>query len=210
MNKAVDTELTDDERDALTELINLGVGRAALSLRNLLNEEISLTVPRLEIVNRQEAIALVADTSISTLVAVHQAFSGDITGQALLIFPENNSLEIVRSMVGADMALDEVLALEKETLAEVGNVVLNGCLATIANQLERTLKISLPEVITGDSKRLFNLPVSLHEAEVVLFVHIQFSARMRNIVGYMALMTDKPSMTRLRDLLTGYIRRTVG
>ena len=35
-------------------------------------------------------------------------------------------------------------------LAEIGNIILNGCPATIANLLQRNLKMSLPEILRGE------------------------------------------------------------
>ena len=56
------------------------------------------------------------------------------------------------------MSLEDVIDLEQEALAETGNIILNGCLSTIANMLERSLKMSLPEVLHGEAKHFFNLP----------------------------------------------------
>ena len=69
------------------------------------------------------------------LVAVRQAFSGDISGRALLIFPEKNSLELVRAVAGEGLSLEDILELEHEALAEIGNMILNACMATMANLL---------------------------------------------------------------------------
>ena len=45
--------LTELELDALTELVNLGVSRAANSLRELVGEEVLLTVPAVVILTRE-------------------------------------------------------------------------------------------------------------------------------------------------------------
>jgi hypothetical protein len=71
----------------------------------------------------------------SKLVAVQQSFEGPFSGRALLIFPEAQSLELVRSIVGEEHSLEDVIDLEQEALAETGNIILNACLATIANVL---------------------------------------------------------------------------
>ena len=87
---------------------------------------------------------------------MQQSFEGPFSGRALLIFPQAQSLELVRSIVGADQSLEDVIDLEHEALAETGNVILNACLATIANVLHRTMRMSLPTVIRGDGATLFD------------------------------------------------------
>jgi len=42
----------------------------------------------------------------------------------------------VRIVVGSDLSAEEMKAIEEEALAETGNIILNGCLATIANLLQ--------------------------------------------------------------------------
>ena len=44
-----------DEHDLIVELMNLGVGRAAHALSQLVNDEVLLSVPRLEFISVPEA-----------------------------------------------------------------------------------------------------------------------------------------------------------
>jgi chemotaxis protein CheC len=199
--------LTEMELDALTELVNLGVSNAAASLRELVKEEILLSVPKVTVVTRDEAVKNLGERDVKRLVAVHQDFDGDIAGRALLIFPEAKSLELVRAIVGTDMSLEDIIELEQEALAETGNVILNACLATLANNLGRTLRISLPEVLHGGGTDFFYVRPP-HEDDSVLFSYINFSVRQRNITGYIAMLLDLPSLATLKTLLAALIERT--
>ena len=144
------------------------------------------------------------------MVAVHQVFEGDVTGRALVIFPEAKSLELVRAVTSAELTLEDIIELEHEALAETGNIILNSCLATIANQLNRTLKISLPDVLRGDGHTLFNLPPPPDAGDIVMFVYINFSVLRRDIQGYIAMLMDVTSLAALKDLLAEFILRTIG
>jgi chemotaxis protein CheC len=92
----------------------------------------------------------VAKPGNPNLVALRQDFSGVFSGRALLIFPEASSLELVRVVVGRQLALEDIVDLEDEALAETGNIILNSWVATIANLLKKNLKMSLPVVIRRD------------------------------------------------------------
>jgi len=197
------------ELDALTELVNIGVSRAASSLGSMVGEQVLLSVPSVVIVSRSRAADLLGDKRRDLLVAVRQAFHGDVSGRALLIFPERNSLELVRAVVGERLSLEDILELEHEALAEIGNIILNACIATVANLLERNLTMSLPEIIRGSSEGLFDLEMSIVD-DVVLFVHINFSLKGHKIVGYVALVMDFASLTSLKALIAEFIRRMAG
>ena len=203
-----DAAILDElELDALTELVNLGVSRAAGSLRDMVGEEVHLSVPGVELMVRAKAIDVLAKNG-ANMVAVHQVFEGDIHGRALLIFPETKSLELVRAVTSGELPLEDIIELEQEALAETGNIILNGCLATMANMLQRTFKISLPEILRGDGQVLFNLPPPPDSGELVLFIYINFAIRSRDIQGYIAMLMDMPSLSVLKDLLVEFIART--
>jgi chemotaxis protein CheC len=202
--------LDDLELDALTELVNLGISEAATSLAEMVRDEVTLSVPKVELVSRDVAVRTLGERESKNLVAVHQVFDGDITGRALLIFPEEKSLELVRAVVGGQLSLEEIIELEQEALAETGNIILNSCLATMANELQRTLNISLPEVLHGESEKFFNLAPPPLPGDSVMFIFINFAIRRSNVDGYIAMLLDMPSIIALRRLLDDYITRVTG
>ena len=135
-------------------------------------------------------------------MAVQQSFEGPFAGKALLIFPEAHSLELVRSIVGEEHSLEDVIDLEEEALAETGNVILNACLATIANVLHRTMRMSLPAVVRGNGDMLFGVGADIPRGNLVLFLYIDFAIKDRDIHGFIALVMDLPSIVALKPSCT--------
>lgn len=203
-------DLSELEQDALTELVNLGVSSAALSLREMVREEVVLSVPKVSLVTRQEAVTNLTQKEAARLVGVNQDFEGDIKGRALLIFPEQKSIELVRAVVGGDLSLEDMVELEQEALAETGNVLLNSCLGTIANQLGRSLRISLPEVIYGEGSDFLGPTDDSKNSDRVLFIYINFAVQRRDLQGYIAMLLDMPSLVILKQLLGAFIDRISG
>lgn len=201
------TTLTELEADALTELINIGVGRAATAMRQLIGEQVFLTVPELDLLSKPEAAAMIRTTDGRPLIAVRQAFQGEFSGRALLIFPEANSLELVRAVAGEHMSLDDIAELEHEALTEIGNIILNSCMGTIGNLLQHNLTMSLPEIMRGDGTDFFDLSGPDAE-EVVLFIHINFTLHGRQVSGYVAMVMDLPSQAALKTLVAAFIERS--
>ena len=146
-NELPPTPISDLERDALAELANIAMARAAVSIRQMVGRQVLLSVPMVEVLAPATAIQRLAKTGNPNLVAVRQDFSGSFSGSALLIFPEASSLELMRAILGRQIALSEILDLEDEALAETGNIILNSWVGTIANLLKEKLKMSLPAVV---------------------------------------------------------------
>lgn len=198
------SELTAIEQDALAEIANMGVSRAATSLRQMLGDQVQLSVPAVHIVTREVAARL-AERGNPKLIAVQQSFEGPFSGRALLIFPEAQSLELVRSIIGDQHSLEDVIDLEQEALAETGNIILNACLATIANVLQKTMRMSLPSVIRGSGATLFADAGASHN--LVLFLYIDFNIKARDMHGFIALLMDLPMIVALKAVVRDFIER---
>jgi chemotaxis protein CheC len=198
------SELSEIEQDALAEIANMGVSRAATSLRRMVGEQVLLSVPAVNIVSRRVASRMVEKGHSPKLVAVQQSFEGPFSGRALLIFPEAQSLELVRSIVGEEHSLEDVIDLEQEALAETGNIILNACLATIANVLRRTMRMSLPSIVRGDGDTLFDVRAGSSDG-LVLFLYIDFTIKNRDVRGFIALLMGLPSIAALKDIVHDFI-----
>ena len=203
---AHDVALTDIERDALTELVNIGVSRAASSLRKMIGEEVLLSVPSVEIMPPQEAARLIGERETDGLVAIQQ-YRGSLLGRALLIFPEATSMDLVRAIIGSD-ASDQIA----EPAGGPGRDRkrdLERLLRDHGEHAQAVLTISLPEVLRG-WPGLFALSPERSAQGLVLFLYINFSMRNRDIRGYIAMLMDLPSLTALKMLIADFIDRIVG
>jgi chemotaxis protein CheC len=198
-------KLSELERDALTELVNIGVSRAAGSLRKMVGREVLLSVPAIEIVGQGEAAVLISEREEGELIAVRQDFSGAFAGRALLIFPQATSLELIRAVVSEELSVAEASEMEQEALAETGNIILNGCLGTMANMLRQSLTMTLPEVFRGKGAAFFHPDGTPEPDGLVLFLYINFSVLGRDIRGYIAMLLDMPSLAALRLLVQQFI-----
>jgi chemotaxis protein CheC len=197
--------LSEIEQDVIAEIANMGVSRAANSLRQMVGHEVLLSVPAVNVVTREVAVRLVERGSSSKLVAVQQSFEGPFSGKALLIFPAAQSLELVRSIVGDEHSLEDIIDLEHEALTETGNIILNACLATIANVLRQTMRMSLPAVVRGDGGILFDVHSGPAEEDLVLFLYIDFTVKSREIRGFIALMLDLPAIVALKEIVRDFV-----
>jgi chemotaxis protein CheC len=202
--------LSDLERDALTEILNISVGRAASNLRKMVGEQVLLSVPGIEIVSQGQAARLISECEDAELVAVCKDFSGAFSGRALLIFPGPKSLELVRAVTQNTLDPEEMTELEQEALAETGNIILNSCLATMANMLKRSISITVPVIVRGDGARLFEALDQPVSGSLVIFLYINFGVRDRDIRGYIAMLMNLPSLEVLKGLVSAFIDQVVG
>lgn len=191
---------TDTERDTITELLNLGMGQAAKALSELLHEEILLSIPQVEFVSRADAAKFMAKLAPRELVSVRQEFAGSFGGNAILLFSDDDSLELVRALLAGEILLEDLPDLEQEAVSEVGNIVLNACLSSLADALGHEIPTDIPKFHKGAPETLLEQEVGgdFTDNEMFLLSNIKFELKSLEIVGYLALSLCLASARNLK------------
>lgn len=202
-------QLSELQQDALGEIFNIGVGAAADVLSQMIGDTVRLSVPSVHLTNQQEASERFLLREKRTLCAIHQTYTGEVSTVAILMFPEENSLELVRSMVGNDVPLEQLTDMEQDAMAEIGNIILNSIISKLADTLELSFDGSLPSVSLVSGHTVFShaegtdSPTSAESA--VLSLSIDFELASRQVSGYLAFLLDIPSGNKLIEKLAIYV-----
>ncbi len=200
------SNLTDLQRDTLTELLNIGVGRAAASLSEMVGTEIELAVPSLELLSRRTVANLMRANGAGQMVAVQQQFSGVFWGDILLVFPEAQSLQLVRYIMKDDLLLESMTEMEQEALLEIGNIILNACLGSMANILQSEVCSSLPSLRSGSCEDILADTHTMAAAEdVVLFLHMAFALHERSMQGSVMFVVDGNAMAAIQTSVDHFL-----
>jgi len=213
-------ELSELEHDALVEIFNIGVGQAAAAMSGIVGEEVTMSVPSISFLSRMEAAQLLEDAHRRSgigsgrdagerICGVSQHYEGAFQTEAILMFPEDKSLEIVRLMVGESVPLAELSEMEQEAMSEIGNIILNSCVGTLANIFQHELHGSLPVYQVGSSDEILDATGSRAET-VVMMLHIDFILEKHQIHGYVAFILDVTALHDLKDQIDRYLARAMG
>jgi len=184
-------ELSPLEIDALTEIFNIGIGRAANSLNKMVSQTVDLTIPEIEILPNVTAKTKLNFDATMEISAVTQRFDGDFKGQALLMFSKESGLQLVSTLLGNKVPLNVLSDLEQDSLVEIGNVVLNACFGTVINFLKSSINIEMPEFIQGNIDKVFTYT---SEQDWSLYIKVKFSLPNENIEGHISFLMDITSL----------------
>jgi chemotaxis protein CheC len=130
--------------DAIRELINIGVGKAAGLLSEMTGQTITLHVPSVRIIRLDKFSADRDSFGNSFQSTVSLGFQGVLSGLSALVFPPQSAISLVMLLTGEKVASEEIDAIRADTLKEVGNIIINAVMGTIANILGKSLVFSLP------------------------------------------------------------------
>ena len=199
-------ELTATHQDTLTELINIGYGRAAAALSELTGRRIILEVPRVAVYPIQEVGDALTSVLQGEVASVHQVFSGPVAGNALLLLDKDAAMMLNSLLL--DSSSGQMLAAEREALIEVGNIVLNACLGVFGNLLQVQVTFAVPRLhLESVDGVLKSISVRSEELQYALMVHTRFSVKGSGVSGYLVILLGITSFTRLLAELEKWEKR---
>lgn len=140
--------LDEAEADAVAELFNIGMGPPAAALSEMLGQEVHVSVPAVSLTTRPE-VAAGLDATLrdgAGLCAVCEEVRGPFPGEAMVVFEPAGGLALVASLLPGTDGLDDDA---RDALTEIGNILLNGCFASLANLIEGEVEGGVPECRIG-------------------------------------------------------------
>ncbi len=194
--------ITEEQLDALQEFINIGVGRAAGMLNEMVEAPILLDVPVLKVCDgdalKQEMVTRFDHHSLSV---VRLSFSGGFSGSAELVFPTESASMLVSLLTGEDRNSPDLDAVKVGTLTEVGNIVINGVMGSMSNLLKQQMNYMLPTYFEDSIDRLLTANYLFEVNTIFLLAQTRFEIRQLEIMGEIILIFEIPSFSELIDCI---------
>ena len=191
-------ELSYAQKDALTELINIGYGRAAGALSELTGYRITLEVPRVAMHTIDEIGLHLARMVEGEVASVTQVFSGPLAGNALLLLDEKAAImlsELLTDDVSPAHAFDSGA---REIITEVGNILLNALLGVFGNLLQVQVSFAVPRLrVDSIESVLQSIIVQEEELRYALLIHTRFRLRASDVSGYLIIILGITSLDRM-------------
>lgn len=196
------TDLTEDQRDALQEIANIGMGQAGSLIGKIWGEFVNLSIPRIAHLDRQSIPAaltrLVGDHTVN---AVRQAFHGGIRGEVITVFSGGRGDEL-RELMGYEET-DSVE--EQELLLDVANILVGACLGGIAETLEVEIGFSAPSVMGFDvSPAQLIRPGDLNSGRA-LFLEVRFTLEKKSLASHLVLLMPEDEFLVLGQSLDKFL-----
>ena len=184
------------DQDALTELFNIGLHRAAASLSELTGQRIIVDLPRLWVCPIEETHDRLIALLNGDLATVHQIFKGTVTGDAVLVLEYGNATRLATLLTDGSVATSGRLDQSaREVLAEVGNVILSSCLSAFGDMLHVAVSFSVPRIhVESLDALLRSLQVENAELQFALLAATRFRLTEGEVGGYLIIAVGLTSL----------------
>ena len=189
------------ELDALQETMNIGFGQAAAALSEVIDMHVVLSVPKIASLSSEEIGGFVRAEieDPDSFCLVEQFFFGRFNGTSFLLLPEREGEKLValfdEEAERGGLSHD---SLERETIVEIGNIIIGACVGKIAEMLD--------DVVTYQPPRFFPGPVDIRLIEgqlesndsLALVFKTVFHFDKQDVCGFLFLVTGAHSASWIK------------
>lgn len=189
--------LLPGQEDALAEIFNIGVGKAASVLSHMTEKKVELITPKIDLIPQVEMANHLHMNGVK-IASVRMDFYGDYQGSSAIFFPEASALKLVNLLTQEDEDSEDFDGILTETLKEVGNIVVNSVLGSLSNILNCRLEYSLPSYTKNSFENVFEEDVQGYG----ILANTDFRLGESQIVGnIIVLLSLDSSMSLLQRLV---------
>lgn len=203
-------ELTELEQDALQEIMNIGFGNAAADLAEIINLHVILSVPHIAVLRSHDVISYIhqeiPDTTDMSMIT--QFFSGKLNGGSFLVFPHGEGRKLLR-IFDSEMAYlgdnYDIDLLERETLVEIGNIIIGACVGKIAEMLGDVVTYAPPRFFSQDQIHdTLEGVLNSSDSFAILFKTV-FDFEQYNVSGYLFLISQYSIIPWLKQAIAEFL-----
>jgi chemotaxis protein CheC len=187
--------LTVDQKDAVTELVNIAFSRTAAALSELTGNRVELTVPEVSAHPLSGLVPALGQFVRGDVATVHQIFGGPVSGDAFLLLDIDGAARLVDLLTDAGAPTGQMGTSAREVLSEVGNILLNACLGVFGDLLQVRFTFAVPRLhLEALGSMLGSLVIDNSELRHALLVGARFRVRASEVTGCMVLVLGITSM----------------
>jgi chemotaxis protein CheC len=200
-------DLNQDRKDVLAELINVGLGHACGKMGEMLGMVVQMEVPTVDLLPLGKVRARLVELDPGEILAVSMDITLGMDGRATMLFPPVSAATFVAVLSGDDpttMSEEELLHQYAEdpdgALTEIGNIVINGVVGSVANGLHERVGFSVPDT-TKETMAMLLERYSGDKEQRILFTIAGFSINEINITGNVSMLFHVDSVLPLMEAL---------
>jgi chemotaxis protein CheC len=198
-------DLKESQLDAIREVANIGAGHAATALSQMTNRKIMINVPRVNVRPLEEASDFLG-TPDEVIAAILMHMMGDLTGRALLMFPERAARTLCDILLRREPGTTESFGeMERSSLKEAGNILASAYLNALSDFMGMMLVPSVPSLVIDLSGAvLTSAHLNFgHDRDYAFCVETSFRVQGASepLGGHFLLLPDMASLRSIFDAI---------
>ena len=197
-------KLSPLQLDALREVGNMGAGRAATALSQMLGQTVRISVPKASVIRLQDLPDPLGGPD-AMVAATYFHVHGDTPGRLLIFLTEETLPHVLTMLTGKAPTPGAPLSMEEQSaLKELGNILCSQYLNALADLMQVQLLPSVPALAFDMVRSVLEsvLADAAEDGAQALLIENQFVEAARPVALYLFYLPKAGSLDSMLALLT--------
>lgn len=193
-------QLSEQVKNALTELGNIGAGNATTSLSVMLASKLTMTAPSVKLYDFNELENALGGPETS-VVGVLSRLKGSLNAMILFVLGLEDAKHLAGVMLGENQDWHSEMGIS--TIAEIANILIGSYVASLGNLSGLELRYSQPQICIDMAGAILSVPCIEYGmvSDKALLINSGFKAGNQKIDGYIMLISEMHSFDALLEKL---------
>ena len=189
-------QLSEQVKDALTELGNIGAGNATTSLSVLLSSKLSMSAPTVKLYDFNELENALGGPETS-VVGVLSRLHGSFNAMILFVLGLDDARHLSEVLLGQTQDWHSEMGMS--AIGEIANILIGSYVASLENLSGMELRYSQPQICIDMAGAILSVPCIEYGmvSDKALLINSGFKAGNQEIDGYIMLISEMHSFDQL-------------
>lgn len=191
------------ELDVMKEIGSIGTSHAATALSKLLQKEIRITIPQVNILGYDEAVNRIGNVE-EIVAATLVKMQGDVEGLMLFLFNLDFANTVLEKFLGRTFSsFEELDELAHSALVEVGNIIICNYVNAFSKLVGVNIELSVPSATVNMLGAILTVPIAEYgyETNKLMYCNADFVLDGKNLSDWLLMLPDIRSLNDIMDRL---------
>lgn len=195
--------LSELQLSALSEIGNIGAGNAATSLATILADKVSMTVPKLQIIDVNSMATLLGGPE-KELAGILVNMTSDVQGMLLFLLDKEFVCKLINVLLEKDIdGFENITELDMSAIMEIGNILAGSYISAISTLTNLNIGLTTPQIAIDMAGAILSYPAASFGiiGEKLLFIEEDFSSGEDSIKTHLLIMPEPKSLQLIMESL---------
>jgi chemotaxis protein CheC len=191
------------ELDVMKEISSIGTSHAATALSKLLQKEIRISIPEINILGYEETVdrlGYIEELVTATLVRM----SNQINGLMLFVFKMDLANAVLGKLIGKEYeSFEELDELAYSALEEVGNIIICSYVNAFTQLVGVEIDLSVPSSTVNMLGGVLTVPMAEYGyvTDKLMYINAEFIVDGKKLSDGLLMLPDIESLNRILEKL---------
>lgn len=191
------------ELDVMKEISSIGTSHAATSLSKLLQKEVRISIPEINVLGYDETVSRIGE--IEELVAATLVrMSNEVNGLMLFIFKLDLANVVLEKLIGRKYdSFEQMDELDYSALEEVGNIIICSYVNAFTQLVGVEIDLSVPSSTLNMLGGILTVPMAEYgyETDKLMYINAEFIMDGRKLSDGLLMLPDIDSLNSILEKL---------